>query len=220
MMRLAHRDLVPAVGAVTWSNAEALHASLRRGRGALVLSAHLGHWDAAGAALARRFGGLSVFVEPLRPAVLFDFYRRARGRHGIRVIPAGQTSRAPIEVLRHNGLLGLVADRAFGVRRERVPCGTGQLLVPAGGIRMALRAGAAIHTAFGVRRHDGFEVRVGADLRPEVRLLRDEAARVHRIGTLFAAELGQIVRLHPEQWCLLHRMDEMETTPPARRGAA
>jgi lauroyl/myristoyl acyltransferase len=125
-----------------------------------------------------------------------------------------------MEVLRSNGLLGLAADRPFGVRRESVPCGSGQLLVPAGGIRLALRAGAAIHTVFGVRRRGGFEVQLGPDLHTEVRGLTGETARVRRIGVLFAEALGGMVRRHPEQWCLLHRLDELDAAAQPHRGAA
>ena len=213
MMRLAHSAPRRAIGDVRWQGIEELDASLGKGRGALVLSAHLGNWDVAGLALAQRYDGICVFAEALRPAVLFTFYSRVRQRHAVQAVAAGVRSRVPLEVLRGNGVLGLVADRAFGVRRVRVPCGDGALEMPAGGIRLALRAGAAIHSVFAVRVPDGFLVHLGPDLGPTSAGAGDETQRVRRIGTIFAETLCRTVRRHPDQWCLLHRID------PAADGA-
>lgn len=219
MMRLAHRPARAAVGHVAWRGAEALEATLARGRGALVLSAHFGNWDLLGMALASRFGAIGVFVESL-PEDLLRFYSRVRRRHGVVPIPAGRPSRLPFELLARNGLLGLAADRAFGTRRERVPCGDGMLWVPSGGIRLALRAGAGIHAAFAVRQEDGFAVHIGNDLRPTSAASLE--AGTGDVARAFARELQGLVRARPEQWCLLRPLQdaEPEAVAAGERGAA
>ena len=208
-MRLAHRPPESAVGTVRLRGEEALAATLGRGRGALVLGAHLGNWDVAGAALVRRFGSLTTFAEPLRPERLRRFYTAMRQRHGLRVVPLGSRTRLPWAVLRDNGILGLLVDRAYGGRQVAVPFGSGELLVPTAGIRVALQAGAGIHAFFPLRRDDGFVVEIGADL--GARAPGAEAPAVREVAAAFAAGLLAVVRRHPEQWCLLQEVGTVPT---------
>lgn len=218
MMRLAHRSLRGGVGEWRWENVAALDASHRRGRGILVLSAHFGNWDLVGMALAERYGDVCVFVERLHPPALYEFYRRVRRRHGVAVAPAGAPGRLPARVLQRNGVLGLVADRPFGLRQTTAACGGGHLSIPAGGIRLALRAGAAVHAVFAVREAGLWVLRVGPELTGRLESSPGEAERVQEVAERFAAELGAIVRRHPEQWCLLQPLGGAQ--PVEERGAA
>lgn len=212
-MRLAQRAPEAAVGAVRLHGEEALAATLARGRGALVLGAHLGNWDVAGAALVRRFGALTTFAEPLRPERLQRFYNGMRQRHGMRVVPLGSRTRLPWAVLRDNGILGLLVDRTYDGRQLAVPFGCGELLVPTAGIRVALQAGAGIHAFFPLRREDGFVVEIGADLAaPAAGAVA--APEVRAVAAAFAAALLAVVRRHPEQWCLLQPVGAL---PPTER---
>lgn len=217
MMRLAHRSTAAAVGTIEWRGVEALDETLARGKGALILSAHFGNWDLVGMALASRYGEIGAFVEPL-PDRLFRFYSRIRRRHGVRPIPVGHRSRQPFEVLSRNGVLGLAADRVFGTRSERVPCGRGELAVPSGGIRLALRAGAGVHAVFAVRQVEGFNLRVSSDLAQTVDKTLE--TRVARVALAFAAELQAVVRSAPEQWCLLQPLQAAGWHRSDSRGAA
>lgn len=205
LMRLAHRDPESALGPCGWEGVEALDRSLERGRGALVLSAHLGNWDLLGIGLARRYGEICVFAERLRPSILYEFYARVRGRHGVRVAPVGAPGRLPREVLRRNGVVGLVVDRRFGSRSETVPCGSGFLGLPTGAIRLAIRSGAAVHVGFALRERDGFRLRVGADCTPG--LPSDPQVAVRHVAEHFASTLRDAVSRHPDQWCLLQPLE-------------
>ena len=90
------------MGQIQLLGAEAMDQSRAKRRGVLVLSAHLGHWDTAAIAVARRFGRVWVYVEPLRPQKLLRFYTSVRNRHGVRVIHTGERTRAPFDALRRN----------------------------------------------------------------------------------------------------------------------
>ena len=217
LMRLAHRDPESALGPCRWEGVEALDRSLERGCGALVLSAHLGNWDLLGIALAQRYGNICVFVEKLRPRALYEFYARVRGRHGVHVAPVGSPGRLPREVLRRNGVLGLVVDRRFGSRAEFVPCGSGLLGMPTGAIRMAIRGGAAVHVGFALREHQGFRLRVGPDV--AAGLPPDPQAAIRSVAGHFAVALRDAVTRNPEQWCLLQPLD-MPAPQHGARGAA
>jgi KDO2-lipid IV(A) lauroyltransferase len=206
-MRLAHQPPERAVGPMRWVDDAALAASVGRGRGTLVLTAHLGNWDLVGVGLAERFGSISVFAERLEPAPVFEFYSRVRRRHGMRVLVAGVPSRAPRAAFAGNGIVALVADRPFGRRVHPVPLGSGTLEVPAGGIELALRAGAAIHVVFAVRDGRGFVLRCGPDLAaPVTTAAGTHVPSARDVCTAFATALAAAVRRHPDQWCQLHAL--------------
>jgi len=202
MMRLRHRTARDAMGPITWENPAGLDASVGRGRGVLVLSAHLGHWDVVGVELARRFGAATVFVEPLQPESVAQFYTRARARHGVRIAPVGAPGRAPVETLRRGGIVGLVADRAFGRRRAQVRCGAADIEIPLGGIQLALRTGAAIHAVFAIRAPAGLRLVCGEDLSAGLATGASEADAI-AVAQRFAVVLRHAVQRHPEQWCVL-----------------
>ncbi len=212
LMRLAHNSAARAVGEVELRGAEHVHATLARGRGALLLGAHLGNWDVAGLALARCFGGLHTYAEPLRPASLLRFYTRVRARHGVQALCVGSPTRVPFDVLRRNRVLGLLVDRPFGRRHVRVPFGSGRLLVPTGGIRLGLRAGAGIHVFSARRQTTGHVVEVGPEL--DVSAGGPEHERIRAIATAFAAALREVVARHPEQWCLLASLSPLSAAAP------
>jgi KDO2-lipid IV(A) lauroyltransferase len=218
MMRLAHRSVRGALGAWRWENVAALDASQARGRGILVLSAHFGNWDLIGMALAERYGDVCVFVERLHPPALYSFYRHVRWRHGVAVAPVGAPGRLPVEVLQRNGVVGLVADRPFGQRHATASCGAARLAVPAGGIRLALRAGAAVHAVFAVRHRGEWVLQVGPDLAGWGEAPAALEGRVQEVADGFALQLGAAVRRHPDQWCLLHPLGDGQ--PAEERGAA
>ena len=200
-MRLAHTSVARAAGDVELAGAAEIERSLARRRGVLVLSAHFGNWDLAGIALAQRFGGICVFAEALEPQRVARFYARLRQRHGVRVVHAGAGSRLPVQVLQANGVLGVMADRAFGSRSVRVPFGAAGLEVPTAAIRLALRHGAGVHAVICGREAGGYVLRIGADLGAGS---TDDATGVRRVANDFAAELFQHVRRDPGQWCHLY----------------
>jgi KDO2-lipid IV(A) lauroyltransferase len=200
-MRLAHASVARAAGGVGVEGAAEIERSLARRRGVLVLSAHFGNWDLAGIALAQSFGGICVFAEALRPQRLARFYARLRQRHGVRVVHAGSASRLPVQVLQANGVLGVMADRAFGGRAVRVPFGAAGLEVPTAAIRLALRHGSGVHAVLCGREAGGYILRIGADLGAGA---SDDAAGVRRVASAFAAALFERVRRDPGQWCHLY----------------
>jgi KDO2-lipid IV(A) lauroyltransferase len=209
-MRLAHLPPRHAVGPYRWRDGERLDASLARGRGVLVLTAHLGNWDLVGVALAERCGPITVFAERLRPPGVYDFYARVRARHGVLVLPAGAPTREPGRVWERNGVMAVVADRPAGARAVRVALGAGTLAVPAGAVAWALRSGAAVHGIFAVRDGDAFAVECSTDLsRPET----TEGRGVQEVCGAFADALADVVRRHPDQWCQWHPLDTSEPVP-------
>jgi len=106
------------------------------------------------------------------------------------------------------------------MRTEAVPFGAAALCVPTGGIRLALRAGAAVHAVLAVRTRTGFDLQCGPDWAAAARRHAGEAAQVRAVAAAFAAHLLASVRAHPGLWCCLAELPPWDEAPRAAGRAA
>jgi KDO2-lipid IV(A) lauroyltransferase len=105
-----------------------LNAALEGGRGVVMVSSHLGPWDAGLVAFNAGTGRVAVLAEVVHPRRLFDHLRRGRARLGVSVIPIDVAAmraadadvarrigagavRQVFGVLRGNGTVAIAIDR-------------------------------------------------------------------------------------------------------------
>jgi KDO2-lipid IV(A) lauroyltransferase len=179
--------------------------ALEAGRGAVLALPHLGGWEWGGTWLAQTGHPVTVVVEQLRSAELFEWFVSFRRRLGMEVVPLGPgAGSAALRALRANRVVCLLCDRVvaqtpgvevvfFGERTQ----------LPAGPATLAMRAGAALLPAavyFGASGDDHIGL-----VRPP--LVTERAGRFRDdvvTGTQrVAAELEWLIRQAPTQWHLL-----------------
>jgi Kdo2-lipid IVA lauroyltransferase/acyltransferase len=138
---LERRPPIPTFAA---GHAERLHQALTHGRGVILISAHLGNWEAvARAIVAAGVPLVAVGREPYDPR-LMPLY--ARSRAGIPMIYRGATT-APIQmirVLRSGRVLGIPMDLNARVKSVEAPFLAYKAATPVGPATLALRTGAII----------------------------------------------------------------------------
>ena len=205
---------------------EVVEAAVRKGRGVILLSAHLGNWEVGGAALVARGFPIDVVVARQRN-VLFDRYlTRSRERLGFGIIPRDEGRRGVLAALGAGRLAGILGDQ--DARRAGVfvdffghPASTAR-----GPAVLALRSGALVVTLFGVRL-PGWKPRYHVYLEA----LDDEAvkggtgggrggraARVAALTQAYTTRIEEHVRRYPDQYFWLHK--RWKTPPPETRGVA
>jgi KDO2-lipid IV(A) lauroyltransferase len=181
---------------------ERLERVLTAGRGAILVTAHLGNWELLAAAVRRRgISGAVVGLEKRRdPAAqwLVDLRRR----YGVPTIPQHSHPRELVRVLESGGVLGLLCD--LEVRRlagEFLPFfGRPALTMTAPAAlararRVPLVPARCVLPAAGVER---YRVSFEEPLEFDFHLPRREATR-ELMGRVNAVFEGWI-REHPEQW--------------------
>ncbi|MBI4521825.1 MAG: lysophospholipid acyltransferase family protein [Gemmatimonadetes bacterium] len=205
LLRLARLGREEIVARTPIQGLDALTRAIAEGRGALVLTGHLGNWEIAAAALAAR--GLPIDVVARTQAnPLFDrALGELRERLGMRVIRQAEAPRQVLRSLRAGRVVGLLSDQ--DARRAGVFvkfCG-----MPASTARgpalFALRARAPVFVGVALRPAGG-----GAtyDLR-----LREVAVHpsgvvdedVRRITQAHVQVLEDFVREAPSQYFWQHR---------------
>jgi KDO2-lipid IV(A) lauroyltransferase len=95
---------------------EHLKAALSEGRGAIVLLAHMGPWEALTQlpGLARKHGIEAPFgaiYRPLNNSYLDAWYRGQREAQGTRLFSRRDGFHKPVDFLRNGGMLGILADQ-------------------------------------------------------------------------------------------------------------
>ncbi len=170
---------------------EHLDRAAASGRGVIVLSAHLGHWEGGAALLAACTGdGLHLAARPQAHAPIEALFAARRAAAGVRALGDGALLPAASGLLRRGGWLALMADRG--------PARTGGASVCAWAAALAQRTGALVLPAVCVRDPDGVvRLHVEAPLEPAA----------CREGAFRDTMRGWLARW-PDQWAAFEALPE------------
>jgi Kdo2-lipid IVA lauroyltransferase/acyltransferase len=182
---------------LTGPGVTALDAAHAAGRPVVLVTAHLGNYDAARAALLARGYRVGGFYRPLANPLFNRHYVTAISRIGTPLFPSGREGMSGmVRFLRGGGMLGMVSDHHIPTGEPLDFLGKPALtaLSPA---ELALRYDAELVPLYAIRQPDGlsFQIVVEApiphtDPRTMSQILNDSAsARVH-------ANMGQWFWLH------------------------
>ncbi len=186
-----------------------------RGKGVLLLTAHLGNWEVGGLMLARMKQPIHVVLVPdIFPGV--ERHRRrlheASGVTEIRVDRSFVPTLSVLRALSGNGIVAMQGDRDFDNTGVALPFFGREAYFPRGPLRVAMASGATVLPAFIVRMPDGrYRAIVEGPLPIENGPDRDAALRAN-LGR-YVAILERYIREYPEQWyCFFPFWDD-----PSRR---
>lgn len=195
---------------------ENLRRALAGGRGAFVLSAHLGSWEVAALIAGLEIpGGLAVINRPLDNPLLESELERLRSLFGNRALGKKRVTRDVLEILGAGGAVGILIDqRAVPRLAIEVPffgrtAQTHPVLA-----RFMLRTGAPVVPLWGWWEGPArYTVRFDPALRvedvPEAE--RDEVGLTTRLLAVTEAA----IRERPEQWLWFHDRWRIKRRRPA-----
>jgi KDO2-lipid IV(A) lauroyltransferase len=198
------------------TGAEHVEAARAAGRGALLISGHLGNWELHGLAHGWRFGPIGVVARPLdNPALdarLCDFRRRP----GNTVIYKKRALPQVLRLLRDNRGVAILIDQNVqakdGVFVDFFGRKAATTTVAAA---LALKTGCAVIPTHAELGDDG---RYRIAYEPPLAWPRagDRAAEIQDLTQRLTSVIEGWVRRRPEQWLWLHRRWK---TQPAEGGA-
>ncbi|MGI5836280.1 MAG: lysophospholipid acyltransferase family protein, partial [Chloroflexota bacterium] len=194
---LSDEELEEAIHLEGWEN---LEGGLAKGKGVVLVSAHLGSPVLVAQILAARKLKVVSVVEAISPPQLLDLMVRIRGSRGIRLVPFhSNIVRELTESLERNEIVGLVADRDIQKNGVPVLFFGRETTIPIGPIMLAIRTGATVIPAFTYRNGDNrFLAHIGSPLELErTGKLKDDI----RINTQrLAGIMEKAISAKPEQW--------------------
>ncbi|MGH2344447.1 MAG: lysophospholipid acyltransferase family protein, partial [Chloroflexota bacterium] len=207
---------------------EYFNAAYARGKGVLLVSAHLGPFETLVQRLALDGVQVLIPVERIEPTELLDLICAGRTALGLQVTPVGpETFGAMASTLKEGGVVVVVSDRDVANTGEPVCFFGRRVSLPSAAVLLALRTGAPLLAAFAHRDAHGqisghftapLEIAAGHERltngKLPARALRTAVAEgTQRVATL----LEQEIRRNPSQWVVMQPVFERRS---AQRGAA
>ena len=190
---------------------EVARAAYARGTGALLYSAHYGHWELAALVQGYRGLPLTMVTRPLDNPLLEKMLARLRTRSGNTIVHKRNAVREMLQTLARGGGVAIVIDqdaREAGVFVPFLGRPASTTPTPA---TLALRTGAPLLPVFCIPRGDG-GYRIIYGPAAEARSTGDRVQDVTRITAECTRVVEQWVRRYPQYWLWMHR--RWKTTPP------
>jgi KDO2-lipid IV(A) lauroyltransferase len=181
--------------------------ALRRGRGVLFATAHLGNWELSAFAHALFEGPMRVVVRPLDNPLIDRLVERRRGLTGNQPIFKKDSARGILKALAANQAVGILidqnatADSGVFVDFFGAPACAGT-----GFAKIAAHSGATVIPGFALWSEQ--ERRYVLRFYPPVEIMGNPA----RDTAALHARLEEVIRAFPDQWLWVHR--RWKTRPP------
>ncbi|TAN22167.1 MAG: lipid A biosynthesis acyltransferase [Acidobacteria bacterium] len=201
--------LMPTVGLEHYLEAQA------RGKGVLVLTAHLGAWELASFGHSLAGYPMRFIIRPLDNRPLDALVNRYRGLHGNLPISKRDFARGLLQAMQANQTVGVLLDQnSSPPQGVFVPFFGVPACTAAGPAKIALRTGAAVVPGFAVWEKDQQRYVLYFEPAIELPVSGDEDADVVAHTAIFNAVLERWIRRYPEQWLWIHR--RWKTRPPGQ----
>jgi KDO2-lipid IV(A) lauroyltransferase len=191
---------------------EHLEAALERGRGVMLLTAHLGNWELLGAGLAARGYPMTFLVGPHRNKLAQDLFNRYRSLNQVEVlVTRGGDLRGVFRALREGRVVATVADQDAGRDGSFLDFFGRPASAALGPFRIARRTGSPVILAFDRRHGMNHRVTIEAPLYSDPRLDPVEEALLW--ARHYHEKLERRIADDPEQWFWVHRRWRTRPTP-------
>jgi KDO2-lipid IV(A) lauroyltransferase len=192
-----------------------LDAALDEGKGALIISGHLGAFDILGQVLHARGYKLTVVTARTTARGLFDAVTYLRGKRGMNLVEATPSGvRRAISAVRRGEIAVFVTDRDFFQSGRQIDFFGEPTTLPLGAVRIAREADAPIVPIFAERVPGGH----GITILPAFRVPRtgnpdaDLSAGISRIATTLEEAIGR----SPDQWVMFQKVWPSAPADPVR----
>ena len=186
-------------------NIKYLNEVLQKGKGGIIVSAHLGNWEIAGGVLPMLGFPLSVVALAHQDPRVNALFNAQREVFGTMVIQADVVAvRRVLEHLHKNRLVTILADRDFRNHGIMMDFFGRKTMIPKGAAFFSMRTGAPIIPGFFFHTDDDhFVINVYPPIEPphvQDGKITDEAARdyIQKYLTIIEDE----IRKNPSQWLL------------------
>lgn len=182
---------------------EYVEAAHKKGKGVLLLTAHIGAFEFVATELATRGFQPMIVVTPLKDRRLNDLLLRQRNRFGALIVDRGKETVKLLRNLKAGGMVMILIDQDTKVKSRFVnffgkPCAT-----PIGATILAMRTGAAVVPMFIHLRDDLLQE---MNCYPEIPVVNtgDEEADLVTNTQRFSDAIEAEVRRYPTQWPWMH----------------
>ena len=181
-----------------------LREALKRGKGVLILSAHIGNWELGAAIMAKHKYPIDLIVKAIKNKHLNDFITTKRRAFGVNVIFRKGAVRKILRSLQAQHLVTFVLDQNT-IQREGVFVKFfGKYACTSPGLaQLSTRSQAPVIPAYMIRNKEG---KHKLQFLPHIEPPSDKQLDSILVATQhYTTILEEIIRKYPEQWIWVHR---------------
>lgn len=194
---------------------ENLDQALAQGRGAIVISAHLGNVEIA-MQLPLIYGvPMTAAIQHIQPERLFRYVLSLRQSHGLRFIPSDEPMIGLFRALKRGELICLPCDRDIADSGRVIDFFGSPTRLSDGALWVAQRTRAPVIPAFATCLADGT---FALQIEPALHLPHtgDREADVAAWMKIVVAVMERHIAMHPEQWLVAAPVWPMDTSSTDR----
>jgi KDO2-lipid IV(A) lauroyltransferase len=201
LIKIPHMKLNDIESCITVRGWHNLEGALKKGRGVILVTAHLGSFDIAAQIFAVRLIKTTVLVESLEPPSLLSYITALRESHGVAFVPAqAGVLEVLIQSLRRGEVVLLACDRDIAKNGLESNFFGEETLLPSVAVRIAMRTGAAVVPVFNLRRGDG---RYDVYFEPAINVISAGDGAVAKNMEQIAHVMEKYIKSCPDQWVVL-----------------
>lgn len=202
--RFSKMDLEYIKKYVCIENKSYLDQALAKGKGVIIVSAHLGNWELGAVVVSLLGYPFSAVALPHKNRQINNFFNHQRQIKNIKVIPLGKAVRQCLDVLKRNEVLALAGDRDFTEKGMLLDFFGKPAIFPEGPAAFALKTGAALIPGFMYRDDfDRFILRFEKPL--EFSASGNKAQDLKFLIENYKNIFQDYIRKYPQQWYMFRR---------------
>ncbi|MBI5144440.1 MAG: lysophospholipid acyltransferase family protein [Candidatus Omnitrophica bacterium] len=195
---------------VTIENIDIIDRALEGGKGAIVLTGHLGNWELL--ALTIRLKGYhgAVIGRKIYFAKYDKYLNYLRQVHDVNIIYRDESLKKILKVLKNNGIIGMLADQDVdSVEGVFVNFFGMPTYTPIGPAALAKASGASLIPAFIIRKNGRHTLMIENPI--ELIDTGDKETALVENTQRWSNVVESYIKRYPEQWVWIHR--RWKTTP-------
>ncbi|MBN2831350.1 MAG: lysophospholipid acyltransferase family protein [Candidatus Omnitrophica bacterium] len=177
---------------------------LSLGKGAILLTAHLGNWELGGLVLSLSGYPFLTVTLSHKSKEVTKFFDEKRESKGLKILSLGNAAKGCFKALKENQLIALLGDRDFTEKGRVMDFFGKPVFLPEGAAFLSLKTGAAIIPGFMLRnKDDTFSLIIEKSL--EFTLSGNREKDLEIIMFKCKGVFEKYIRSYPDQWYMFRR---------------
>lgn len=178
---------------------EFLDDVLKKQKGAILLSSHIGNWELGAAVVS--YLGYPTYVIALdhKDKRVNNFFLNQRGERGVQAISIGISLKKCFRILKENKILGILGDRDFSETGIRIKFFGKETLIPKGPAIFSLRTGAPLVPTFMIReKSDNFKLFIEKPINHSP--TGNDEKDIEDFVSSYISVIERYIKTYPDQW--------------------
>jgi KDO2-lipid IV(A) lauroyltransferase len=186
------------------NSTESLAWAAREGRGAILLSGHIGNWEIFGAWIRALGYGVDLVVKPMRNPLTDRLLNDCRARHDVGIIHTQTATSGIVRALKKKRFVAILVDQYAGREGVEAEFFGRRVSTPRGPAALALKFGCPVLTGYLARKPDGGYY-AHADEPIDYAATDNHDHDIAALTQIFTSRIEHYIRRHPDQWLWTHR---------------